>query len=206
MWYEGQFKTESDVYGFGDRKIQAHSHLFWGQAFLAYQMPELKHTFTVSLTAGSSVDADRFSTYRLGALLPLVSEYPLSLPGYYYQEISAKRFVLLGGNYLVPLDKKQRWNLDAMAATAVVDYLPGLEQPGHWHSGVGGGILYKTPSWKIMLEYGYGVDAMRSSGRGAHSIGILIQLDWRQAKGALFNPSEPGQWRGLQEILGLFGR
>ena len=67
------------------------------------------------------------------------------MPGYYYQEISAKRFVLLGGNYLVPLDKKQRWNLDAMAATAVVDYLPGLEQPGHWHSGVGGGI-HRTPT------------------------------------------------------------
>ena len=206
LWYEGQFRSDSEVYGFGDRKIQAHSHLFWAEAFLAYEMPELKHSFSVSLTAGTSADADRFSAYRLGSLLPLASEFPLSLPGYYYQELSAKQFVLLGGNYILPLEDKQRWNVVATAATAAVDYLAGFEQPGHWHSGVGAGILYKTPSCKILLNYGYGVDAMRSHGRGANSIGILLQLDWGQAKGALFNPAEPGHWRGLQEILGAFGK
>ena len=84
--------------------------------------------------------------------------------------------------------------------------LPGLEQPGHWHSGVGGCILYKTASWRVMLNYGYGFDAIRSHGRGANSIGILVQLDWGQAKGTIFNPSEPGHWRGLQEILGVLGK
>ncbi len=141
----------------------------------------------------------------MGALLPLVSEFPLSLPGYYYQEISAKQFVLLGGNYMVPLDSKQRWSVNANAAAAVVDYLPGLEQPGPWNSGVGGGILYKTPSFKLMLGYGYGVEAIRSSGRGAHSIGILMQLDWGKAKATLFNPAEPSRWRGLEQIFGIFG-
>ena len=86
-----------------------------------------------------------------------------------------------------------------------MDYLPGLEQPGHWHTGVGGGILYKTPSWKFVVGYGYGVDAIRSDGRGAHSIGVLMQLDWGQAKGVLFNPAEPSRWRGLQQIFGVFG-
>ena len=206
IWYQGEFRTDSDAYGFGDRKVQAHSHLFWAEGFLAYEMPELKHSFSISLTAGTSADADRFSTYRLGSLLPLASEFPLSLPGYYYQEISAQKFVLLGGNYIVPLEEKQRWNVLVNAATAAVDYLPGLEQPGHWHSGVGAGILYKASSWRVMLNYGYGVDAIRSHGRGANSIGILVQLDWGQAKGALFNPAEPGHWRGLQEILGAFGK
>jgi hypothetical protein len=205
-WYEGQFRTESGPYGFGDRSVETHSHLFWGEALLAYTLPELKHSFYVSLTAGTSMNADRFSAYRLGSLLPLVSEFPLSLPGYYYQEISARSFALAGGNYIIPLDKKQRWNLSATASTAVVDYLPGLEQPGNWHSGLGGGIIYKSPSWKIMVGYGYGVDAMRSHGRGAQSVGVLLQLDLGQAREALLNPEQPSRWRGLQDLLNIFGK
>ena len=87
----------------------------------------------------------------------------------------------------------------------MVDYLPGLEQPGNWHSGVGAGILYKTPSVKIMVGYAYGVDALRSGGHGAHSIGVLMQIDWAQARNELFNPDDPNRLRGLQRILGVFG-
>ena len=205
-WYEGQFRVGSGNYGFDDRSVEPQSHLFWGEALLAYTLPELKHTFFVSLTAGTSVQADRFSAYRLGSLLPLVSEFPLPLPGYYYQEISAKDFVVVGGNYLVPLDKQQRWNLSGTASTAVVDYLPGLEQPGHWHSGVGGGILYNGPSWKILLGYGYGVDAMRSHGRGAQSVGLLVQFDLGHARTALPESAQPGSWRGLQQLFNVFGK
>src|ERR1051325_10725597 len=215
VWYEGQFRTDNSPYGFlngpandpinGPRKVEPHSHLLWGAALLAYTLPRLNHNFYLSLTAGTSVDADRFSAYRLGALLPLVAEYPLSLPGYYYQELSARQFVLFGANYLVPLDQRQRWNINVMGATAAVDYLRGLEQPGHWHSGVGAGILYKTPSWKIMVGYAYGVDAIRSGGEGAHSVGLLMQLDLGKAKEEIFNPAEPSRWQGIQRVFGLFG-
>jgi len=111
---------------------------------------------------------------------------------------------LLGANYLMPLDKDQRWNLDFTAATAAVDYINGLEQPGHSHSGVGAGILYKTPSFKIMVGYAYGVDAIRSSGRGAHSVGILMQLDWSKARYEIFNPAQPNLWQGMQRVFGMF--
>ena len=94
--------------------------------------------------------------------MPLVSEFPLSLPGYYYQEISARQFVLLGGNYIVPIDKKKHWNFTVNAATAGVDYLQGFEQPGDWLSGVGGGVLYQSSSIKIMAGYAYGIDAIRT--------------------------------------------
>ena len=205
VWYEGIFRTDADTYGFGDRKLEPHSHLFWAEALLAYTLPELKHSFYLNVTAGTSVDADRLNTYRLGALLPLVSEFPLSLPGYYYQEISARQFVLIGGNYIVPLDHPHRWNLSATATTAFVDYLPGLEQPGHWHTGVGGGVFYTSPSWRVMAGYAYGVDAIRSDGRGAHSIGILLQLDLAHAKEAFYKPEPSNQWRGLQRLLGVLG-
>jgi hypothetical protein len=205
VWYEGQYRTDAGDYGFaGDRHMNAQTHLFWAQALLAYTLPELKHNLYVSVTAGTSKDADRFSAYRLGALLPLVSEFPLSLPGYYYQEISAEQFVLLGGNYLVPLDAKERWNINITASTAFVDYLDGLEQPGNWHSGVGGGVLYKTSRLKIMAGYAYGIDAIRTGGRGSHSIGILLQADLEGAR-SLIRPNDPNLWRGMQRVLGVFG-
>jgi hypothetical protein len=105
VWYEGHLRTDPGTYGFsGDRRTQRQSHLFWAEAALAYTLPKSQQSFYVRLTAGTSVDADRFSAYRLGGFLPLVSEFPLSLPGYYFQEISARQFVLLNANYLVPLD------------------------------------------------------------------------------------------------------
>lgn len=206
LWYEGQFRTGDGSYGYGDRRVEDMSHLFWEQALLAYTFPESKQSFFLSLTAGTSIDADRFSAYRLGALLPLVSEFPLTLPGYYYQEISARKFVLLGGNYVIPLDGDQRWNVSLNATTAGVDYLPGLQQPGHWHSGVGAGILYQSSSLKVMVGYAYGIDALREGERGAHSIGFLMQLDLNNAREMLFNTQQPSTWRGFQRVLGAFER
>ena len=205
VWYEGDLHTSSGAYGFnGDRVFREQSHLFWAEAALSYTLPESQQNFYFRLTAGTSVDADRFSAYRLGGSLPLASEFPLSLPGYYFQEISARQFILFNANYLLPLDKNQRWNLNASVSSAVVDYLPEEEQPGNWLSGVGGGILYRAPSdrFKIMATYAYGVDAIRSHGRGAHSIGLLMQWDLGRTHGEGFHPAHPNRWRGWQWFLG----
>ena len=209
-WYEAMLRTDPQRYGYGgDREIKASSHLFWARALLAYTLPKLQHNFSVSLTGGGSIDADRFSAYRLGGLLPLASEFPLALPGYYYQEISARRFILFGGNYMVPLDRQQRWSVNALFTTAGVDYVPGLEQPGHWHSSLGGGLTYRSPSdaWQLALGYAYGVDAIRSHDRGDHSIGFLLQIDLERAHLPLFDPGDnPSRSRGLERIFrrGLF--
>ena len=207
-WYEGQYRFAAETYGFnGDRELKDHSHLFWGRALLAYTLPELKHNFSVSLTAGTSIDADRFSAYRLGGALPLVSEFPLTLPGYYFQELSADRFVLLSAQYALPLDRSKQWGLTLSAATAAIDYLSGLEQPGRWNSGVGAGVVFRSESqaWHVMLGYAYGVDAIRSNGRGAHSIGILIQYDLqadRRGKRPFWDPwLNPNKWRGFDWLF-----
>jgi hypothetical protein len=204
VWYEGQFRTDDGVYGYGDRSVEPDSHLFWAEALLAYTTT-LRHNFDIRLTLGTSINPDRFSTYRLGALLPLISEFPLSLPGYYYQEISATDFVLLSGSYLLPLHQKQRWNLHFSAATALVDYLNGLDQAEHSHTGVGAGVLYRTPSFKMMVGYAYGVDALRSGERGAHSIGVLMQLNWGRARQEMISPTTPNLWRGVQRVFGALG-
>src|SRR6185503_2463032 len=111
-WYEAELRLNPGHYGFGnDREVGEDAHLFWARAMFAYTLPEWKHNFSVSLTAGTSVNADRLSAYRLGGLLPLVAEFPLNLPGYYFQEISAKDFALLAGIYAIPIDEKQRWSI-----------------------------------------------------------------------------------------------
>ena len=204
VWYEGHLRSDSGAYGFGgDRELREQSHLLWAEAALAYTLPKSQQSFYARLTAGTSVDADRFSAYRLGGFLPLIAEFPLSLPGYYFQEISARQFVLLNLNYLLPLDEKKRWNIDVNAASAFVDYLPGESQPGNWLNGVGGGILYHSPSdrWKMMLDYAYGIDAIRSHGRGANSIGLLVQFDLGHLRSKSFSSPQPSLWRGWQRIF-----
>jgi hypothetical protein len=204
VWYEGHVRSNPGAYGFnGDRELKEQSHLFWAEAALAYTLPQSQQSFYVRLTAGTSVDADRFSAYRLGGFLPLIAEFPLSLPGYFYQEINARQFVLLNANYLLPLDGKKRWNLDVNAASAFVDYLPGESQSGNWLNGVGGGFLYHSESdrWKIMFNYAYGIDAIRSHGRGANSIGVLVQFDLGKMHSKKFTSPQPSLWRGWQRIF-----
>jgi hypothetical protein len=204
VWYEGHLRSNAGKYGFNDdRELNEQSHLFWAEAALAYTLPKSQQSFYVRLTAGTSVDADRFSAYRLGGFLPLIAEFPLSLPGYYFQEISARQFVLLNANYLLPLNEKKSWNLDVNASSSFVDYLPGEAQPGNWLSGVGGGMLYHSPSdrWKIMMDYDYGIDAIRSNGRGASTIGVLLQIDLDRPHDSYFNSAHPGLWRGWQRIF-----
>jgi len=200
-WYEGQFRTPSGNYGFGDFTVEPQTHLFWGEALISYTLPRSRQNFFLSVSAGTSIDPDRFSAYRLGALLPLDAEYPLSIPGYYYQELSAQSFVLFSANYILPVEHRKRWNLVFTGASAWVDYLPGEEQPGNWNSGVGGGILYQSPAWKLMVGYGYGINAIRSSGRGANSIGILLQFDLGHVRQELQKSEGATPSHGLQRML-----
>jgi len=190
-------------YGFNnDRHVNSISHLFWARALLAYTLPDSKQNFMVSLTAGTSIETDRFSAYRLGGFLPLASEFPLTLPGYFYQELSATRFALFNANYSVPLDPAKRFALTAVASTAYLNYLPGFEQRGNWNSGVGGGLSYHSTSdaWQILLDYGYGIDAIRTRGRGAQTVGILVQLNLERTQSKYYNTNDNnnGILRGLR--------
>jgi hypothetical protein len=129
---------------------------------------------------GAVLNADRFSAFRLGGALPFTSEFPLYLPGYFFGELSAKNFGLAYGLYSIPLGRSKRWSVMAMAATALVDYVSGLEQPGHWNSGVGGGVGYtaRNKRWRFAAVSGYGIDAIRSDGRGGYNAGLMFQYNF----------------------------
>lgn len=209
-WYEGQYRLQPERYGFfEDREIQECTHSFWVRSLIAYTLPEWHHNFGLSMTAGASVNTDRLSASRLGGVLPLGSEFPLSIPGYYYQELSTHRFLLWNAYYNLPLDRRECWGVTFYGATALVDYLAGMDQPGHWHSGVGGGLSYQPPSrtWLVVAGYGYGFDAIRSDGRGANMVGLFCQFDL-EAHAALTPPSTSPRVRShmLRSLDWLMGR
>ena len=180
-WYELQHRTDEGVYGFsGDRDLEATTHRFLGRVQLSYTLPKSEHYMTVGLMGGAVLNADRFSAFRVGGALPFTSEFPLYLPGYFYEELSTRNFGLAYGLYAIPFGPSKRWSVMAMAATAVVDYVSGLEQPGHWNSGVGGGLGYtaRNQRWRVAAVACYGIDAIRSDGRGGYSAGMLLQYNF----------------------------
>ena len=200
-WYQGGFRTDAGRYGFnGDRNVENNTHLFWGSAALSYTFPESKQNIFARLIVGTSINADRLSAYRLGGFLPLIAEYPLSLPGYFYQEFSARQFALINASYLIPVTRC--WSLQVNGATGVFDYLPGSDQPGAWVSGVGAGIMYRSPTdrFKIIVSYAYGIDAVRTHGRGASNIGLLLQVDLDKI-GTGFSSTHPDNWRGWSHLF-----
>ena len=193
-WYEVQVRSESGGYGLGmDRRIEPMAHLFWTRALLSHTLSDWGNYFSVSMTAGTSVNTDRLSAFRLGGVLPLISEFPLNIPGYYYQELSARRFILWNAMYELPLDSAQRFNFELFGATGLMDYPAGLAQPGHWHSGLGAGLTYRSTAHGFLMTvgYGYGFDAMRTGGRGANSIGVVCQFDLEAHKRDQGVPSRP---------------
>jgi hypothetical protein len=179
-WYEGQFRNSSGPYGLnGDRVLEPNTDLFWARALLIYTMPNSKQSIDVNLLGGGSWHADRFSAYRLGGDLPLASEFPLSIPGYFYQEISARDFVSFTARYTVPLNASHTWSLSPEGAVAAVEYIPGLAQRGAVNSGVGLGIGYRSRSgvWQALLSYGYGFEADRFENTGGQTLGFLCQIN-----------------------------
>jgi hypothetical protein len=138
----------------------------------------------IGVMGGAVVHPDRFSAFRVGGALPFTSEFPLYLPGYFYGELSTKDFGLLYGLYSIPFGPSKQWSVMAIAATTLVNYVDGLEQPGHSNSGVGGGFGYtaKTKRWRMLAVSSYGIDAMRSDGRGGYNVGMMFQYNFGGTK------------------------
>lgn len=182
IWYDLQYRPDPGRYGLagGDWELNSVSHSFLASARLIYTMPRSEHYLALGLTGGAVINPDRFSAYRLGGALPFTSEYPLMIPGYFNEELSAQDFGLLYGIYAVPLGRSKSWSIFAGGATAVVDYLDGFEQSGNWNSGVTGGLSFKSKNRRLqaVTAFGYGIDAIRSDGRGGYSVALLLQYNF----------------------------
>lgn len=199
LWYEGQYRLDHGAYGFaGDRELRPAGHAFWGRALLAYTFGSLDHTFEVSVTGGGVLDADRFSAFRVGGGLGLNAEFPLTLPGYFLQEITADRLLLLRAEYAVPVTPDGRWLLAPYGSAALVEYLAGFEQSGDWHVGAGLAAVFRTRSrrWEASVTGSYGFNAIRDGDeRGGVAVGAAMQYNFNRRGEGAFSPGHH-EWLG----------
>ena len=180
-WYELEQRTAPGGYGFGnDRELERVSQRFFGRAQINYTTLESKHYIVAGLQGGGTVNADRLSAYRLGGVLPYTKEFPLNIPGYYFQELSAKSFGLAYAGYTIPFGSQDQWSLIGNGGAALVDYVDGTGQAGAFNSGIGAGVGYNAPSqrWKVMSLFGYGFEARREHGQGGYSLGMAFQYNF----------------------------
>ena len=203
-WYEGQFRTDAGTYGYnGDRELEPLTQLLFGRALLVYTLPESKQNFSLSLTGGGTSHADRFSAYRLGGNLPLSSECPLLIPGYFYEELSASAFVNLSGEYILPLDTAKHWDLLLYGSRrrtglfARVVAAGALELRCRRRCGLSREFLAGAGQLRLRVQ------AIRDGDRGGQNIGLLLQydLDARHRANPVANPNGPNESRGLFHFL-----
>lgn len=204
-WYEAEMRTEPGAYGYaGDRQVEEWTHKLWGRALLIYTVPGWEHQFEVNLSGGTSWEADRFSAFRLGGLLPLAEEFALLMPGYYFQEISAESYFYFLAAYRMPLDHRNQWHWRMLFTGAVPDYLPGLEFDESFLTGAGTGLSYTAPSgtWQAIVAYSYGFQAVRPDDFHGHSLGFLVQFDLERYRNPDRQPSvNPYTSRGLFRLF-----
>jgi hypothetical protein len=64
--------------------------------------------------------------------------------------------------------------------------------------------MYRSPSdkFKCIVGYAYGVNAIRTAGRGASSINFLIQVDLGRMHSPDFHAVPPDRWQGWNWLLG----
>lgn len=200
LWYEGRWRLNPGAYGYGaDRRVEPHAHLFWSRALVAWPFSEGRR-LSASLTGGTARNPDRFGAFRLGGVLPMAAEFPLSMPGYYYEEVSAQEFGLLNVSWMRPLSADGRtWLGTLSGAAAVVEYVPGLHQPQKWHSGAGAGVAYVGKALQSFVEYGYGFNAVRRGRKGAHTLTVRVQFDFLKAGTPVYEPERLN--RGIETIL-----
>jgi hypothetical protein len=185
VWYQRVWRLDAAPYGIDDdRNLNPDVDLYWAHGEINYTFKKSGQRLSFAATAGGSANADRLSAWRLGGDLPLIEEYPLVLPGYYYEELTAQRFVHLYAAYDFPLLPSQTLKFRLEAATANVEYLPGFDQSGPWQSGAGCALTFapKEKNYQIVLRYGYGFNALRHGEPGAQSVGLLFQYDFEAHK------------------------
>jgi hypothetical protein len=196
VWYALQYRPDDGNYGYASdpHDLESMSHQFLGRAQINFTTPESHHYIMAGLAGGSVIHADRFSAGRVGGVLPFTSEFPLYMPGFFDKELSVQDLALAYGLYSIPLGQSKQWNIMGMAAGGWMDYVEGMGQPGHWNTGVGGGVGYKSLSnrWRIQSLFGYGITARRSDGTGGYSAGFAFQYNF----GGLITDSD----RAFQEL------
>jgi hypothetical protein len=205
-WWETRVREHSGAYGYnGDRMAQGRTDLYWSRLLFAYTTDSGKR-IGLGASFGAGTGVDRFSAYRLGGMLTQNSEFPLILPGYFSQEIAARRFghVWLRGG--LPLDDRRKLIVNLFAAGASIAPVDGTDSGGTRHMGVGAGLEFTPIKGALsgMLTYGYSPTALRRGGRGGQGIALSFEVNFETPLKLTGHPMTPQQ--GLRWLLGSLAR
>lgn len=203
VWAESRVRDRPAAYGYnGDRFVRRNANLFWGRILVSLPAP---HGTRVSggLNAGGGGQIGRLSAYTLGGMLTQTSEFPLILPGYFGQEISARRFVHAWAHTALPVPGSDRFFVDLTAAGASVAPVRGTDPAGSVHVGLSVGLSLAPKSGPLHAEfaYGYAPTALRGRHRGAQSLAFNVEYDFL-APEAVPGPLSKTRQQGLRWLFG----
>lgn len=202
LWAESRVRDRPASYGYnGDRFVRHNANLLWTRVQLSLMVGDAR--VSGGLNAGSGGQIGRLSAYRLGGMLTQTSEFPLILPGYFAQEISARRFVHGWAQTALPVADSKRFTVEFTAAAARVSPVHGTDPGGVGHAGFSASLGFSPPDGALRAElaYGYAPTALRGRRRGAQALALMLEID--------FLPREAGDedrakihQRGLRWLLG----
>lgn len=202
LWAETRVRDRPASYGYaGDRYARRNVNLIWARVQLS--LPAGSARVSGGLNAGSGGQIGRLTAYRLGGMLTQTSEFPLILPGYFAQEISARRFVHAWAQTALPAGDSKRFTIEFTAAAANVSPVRGTDPGGVGHAGLAAGFGFSPPDGALRagLTYGFAPTALRGKRRGAQAFALVVEID--------FLPREPKdggrpmtRQQGLRWLLG----
>jgi hypothetical protein len=202
-WYELEKRTDAGNYGFNnDRHLNNTPQRLFARTLLRFTTFNDQHYIALGIQGGAAFDSDRLSCFRLGGVLPYTKEFPIQIPGYYFQEISAQDYGQTYAMYNIPFGPDKSWVVGAGGAVAVVKYQEGMGQSGSLNSGVGCDLGYTVPSrkWKVVSMFGYGFQAERPNGDGHGGYTLALAFQYRFGKHKLASNEAYDELR--QEYLG----
>jgi hypothetical protein len=179
-WYEMDKRTDAGTYGYNnDRDLRNTPQRIFARTLLRFTTFHDQHYIAAGIQGGAAFDSDRMSCFRLGGVLPYTKEFPIQIPGYYFQEISAQDYGQAYAMYNIPFGPEKSWVVGAGGAAAVVKYQEGMGQAGSLNSGVGCDVGYSAPThkWKVLSMFGYGFQAERpnSDGHGGYTLAFAFE-------------------------------
>jgi hypothetical protein len=179
-WYEARIRDRPGTYGYNhDRVVRRDINLYW-MRFLFMSPAEGGPRGAGGFSLGGGDRLGRLAAYRLGGMLTQTSEFPLILPGYFPQEIAARKFAHVWTKFGLPIDVSSRYYLNLVAAGASVTPIGGTDPGGPLHAGFGLGLEFAPRKAALHgeLTYGYSPTAIRGERRGAHSIALTAEVDF----------------------------
>ncbi|HXT01929.1 MAG TPA: hypothetical protein VN915_14735 [Elusimicrobiota bacterium] len=181
VWYEARDREHGGAYGYnGDRVAERATHLYWTRLLFAYDFPDDRR-LGVDMNFGAGTGVDRFSAYRVGGMLQNNAEFPMSVPGYFSQEIAAEKVAHVWLRFGKSLTNERRIVFNWFAGGAVIKPVPTTDAGGAQHAGVGMGVEFlpkrEGGALRGMLSFGYSPTAVRGDHRGGEGVALSMELN-----------------------------